>query len=186
MKAQALTLIVVIATLAGNASTQAAVRDTLAPFRVPVVLAEEHQEIHEVLSGAMREPGRVGEAARTLAAVMEPHFKKEEAYSLPPLALLPMLARGETYQEMREILPVTDRLTAELPFMLEEHRMIEVAARELLAVAQAEGRFDVERLAEQILRHARTEEQIMYPAAILVGTLVEFRLGRTVWYPDSR
>jgi hypothetical protein len=172
--------------LATVASARAAVPDTLAPFTTPAVLSDEHWEIHETLAGAAREPGRLGMAARTLAVAMEAHFDKEEEYAMPPLALLPMLARGETYQEMREILPVTDRLAYELPVMLEEHKVIGAAARELLEVARAEGRFDVARLAEQVLRHAQTEEQILYPAAILVGKLVEFRLGRAAWYPDSR
>lgn len=186
MKLHTIILTLAALTLAAGATTRAAVPDTLAPFTVPAVLADEHWEIHETLAGAAREPGRLGQAARTLAIAMEAHFDKEEEYAMPPLALLPMLARGETYQEMREILPVTDRLAYELPVMLEEHKVIGAAARELLEVARAEGRFDVQRLADQVLRHAQTEEQIMYPAAILVGKLVEFRLGRAAWYPDSR
>lgn len=186
MKIHALVWTTAVLILAVNASAQASDRDTLAPYRAPVVLSEDHREMHEFLLGVTREPGQIGEAARALALVMDPHFEKEEAFILPPLALLPMLARGETYQDMREILPLTDRLAEELPVMLEEHKVIGEAARELLAIARAEGRYDVERLAEQVLRHAETEEQIMYPAAILVGKMVESRLGRRVWYPDTR
>ena len=50
-------------------------------------------------------------------------------------------------------------------------------ARLLREAAQRAGRDDVIDFAEQLMRHARTEEAVMYPAAILVGELVRQRLG---------
>ncbi len=160
--------------------------DTLSPFSAPVSLMSDHQEIHERLAGLALEPGAVGVAALALKELMEPHVVKEETYAFPPLALLPSLARGESYQEMRDVLRLTDQLAAELPAMMAEHRAITVAAEDLLVAARDEGRFDAVQLAHQVLRHVEVEEGITYPAALLVGTLVEFRLGRTAWYPDSR
>jgi len=160
--------------------------DTLAPYSAPTTLEAEHYEIFDELHVATLESGRVGEAARSLAELLGPHFVKEQEYALPPLALLPALARGESYEEMREILAVTDRLALELPAMLEEHKAIAVAAEELRAAGMAASRPELEHLAELVLRHAQNEEDVSYPAALLVGRIVEFRLGRTAWYPDSR
>jgi hypothetical protein len=43
-------------------------------------------------------------------------------------------------------------------------------------VARAEGNAEVARLAEQLALHARSEEELFYPAAVLVGDLVRQRV----------
>jgi hypothetical protein len=70
---------------------------------------------------------------------------------------------------------MTDALAAELPQMLREHGDIRAATDHLLEVAREEGSQDVVRLAEQLKLHARAEEDVFYPAAILVGELVRLR-----------
>ncbi len=145
---------------------------------IPASLREEHHEIHSELVEATKAAGRVGVAARELAAVLHPHFVREEQIALPPLALLAPLARGETAPAMLAVLPLTDSLRAELPRMLEEHKAIHAATTRLLQVAKAEGDARVARLAEALLLHARGEEELFYPAAILVGDLVRARVPR--------
>ena len=73
---------------------------------------------------------------------------------------------------MCDVLVMTDALRAELPRMLEEHKAIHAATARMGAVAKAAGNAAVERLAETLKVHAESEEQIFYPAAILVGDLV--------------
>ena len=63
-------------------------------FVIPRPLKLEHEELHEQLRKATRESGRLGEAGKAVAKLMHPHFVKEEEYALPPLGLLPLLARG--------------------------------------------------------------------------------------------
>ena len=144
-------------------------------LRVPESIRAEHEEIHEALVRATKVPGRVGEAARALAAVLHPHFVREEQIALPPLALLAPLARGEVTPAMRAVLPMTDALRAELPRMLEEHGAIRAATLRLGEVAHAERDAAASRLAETLAAHARTEEEVLYPAAALVGDLVRAR-----------
>jgi hypothetical protein len=148
-------------------------------LRVPESIRAEHEEIHEALVRATKAPGRVGEAARALAAVLHPHFVREEQIALPPLALLAPLARGEATRAMRAVLPMTDSLRAELPRMLEEHGAIRAATLRLGEVARAEGDAAVARLAETLAAHARSEEEVLYPAAVLVGDLVRARTSAT-------
>ena len=145
---------------------------------IPGSIRAEHDEIHAALERATQEPGRVGEAARALATVLHPHFVREEQVALPPLGLLAALARGEFTPGMLDVLPMTDSLRAELPGMLKEHVKIRAATIKLGDVARAEGNVSVAKLAENLALHAQSEEEILYPAAVLVGDLVRARAAR--------
>lgn len=148
-------------------------------FQIPESLRKEHEAIHARLEAATRAPGAVGEAARALAEVLHPHFVREEQIALPPLALLEPLARGDSAASMLAVLPMTDSLRAELPRMLEEHVAIRAATLRMGEAARAAGNRAVAELAEELALHARSEEQLFYPAAILVGDLVRARSGHT-------
>lgn len=141
-------------------------------FDVPQSLKAEHEELHATLVRATKAPGATGEAARAVAAALHPHFVKEEQYALPPLALLAPLSRGEWADGMRDVLQLTDRLKAELPQMLSEHRAIVAALDKLEEAARAEGHAEYADFAEKLKAHAQTEEEVAYPAAILVGDYV--------------
>lgn len=143
-----------------------------APPLVPQSLRAEHHAIHEELERATGLPGPVGMAARELAAVLHPHFVREDQIALPPLGLLAPLARGEYTPDMLAVLPLTDSLRAELPRMLEEHKAIRAATVRLGEVARAAGNDRVVKLAETLVQHALSEEELFYPAAVLVGDLV--------------
>ena len=145
---------------------------------IPASIRAEHEEIHAELVAATQVTGPVGVAVRELAAVLHPHFVREEQIALPPLSLLAPLARGETAPEMRDVLPMTDSLRAELPRMLEEHVAIHAATARLGKVARDVGNNGVARLAEKLALHAQGEEELFYPAAVLVGDLVRARVPR--------
>jgi hypothetical protein len=62
--------------------------------------------------------------------------------------------------------------------MLEEHKRIR-AATEKLRVAAREAKAPThERFAERLAAHARTEEEILYPAAVLVGDIIRARTAK--------
>jgi len=149
-------------------------------FEIPKPLQAEHEQLHATLGAATKEPGAVGEAAREVARLLHPHFVAEEDFALPPLALLSALAAGAVRAEMVEVLPMTRRLKAELPKMLAEHKQIVGALEKLRAAADAAGRADYENFADALTLHAQTEEQVLYPAAILVGEYVERSLKESV------
>lgn len=147
-------------------------------FTIPTPLQQEHEALHDELRRATQAGGEVGEAASALARLMHPHFVKEDQIALPPLGLLGALARGESRAEMAEVLVLTDRLEAELPAMLEEHKTIVAALQRLQEAAKRAGRSDIVAFAHQLVQHARTEEEVMYPAAVLVGHHVRLLLGQ--------
>ena len=143
---------------------------------IPPSLQTEHEEIHEALVAATRAPGRVGAAAKELAAVLDPHFERENQIALPPLGLLAPLVAGDTPAGMQEALAMTDALRKELPRMLEEHKRIRAATEKLRTAAGEEKASVHEQLAETLAAHAQTEEEILYPAAILVGDIIRARM----------
>ena len=145
-------------------------------FKIPTALQVEHQELHAELVALTKAPGRVGEAARNVAALLHPHFVKEEEYALPPLGLLVTAAQGTVTPAMRSVLAMTDRLKRELPEMLAEHRTVVAALEKLAEAGTVEKHSDAERFAGKLRVHAETEEQVLYPAAILVE-YVNARLG---------
>ncbi|MGE5540142.1 MAG: hemerythrin domain-containing protein [Gemmatimonas sp.] len=138
-------------------------------IHIPESVRAEHHELQELLARATRAGGRTEEAAKEVARLLHAHFLKEEAYALPPLGLLGLLASGAATPGMAAVLALTDKLEAELPTMLEEHRAIVGALVALVDAAGAEGKPEVARFAEKLILHAQTEEQVMYPAALLVG-----------------
>ena len=146
-------------------------RDTL--DLIPPSIREEHEEIRHALEEAAREPGEVGERARALAALLEPHFVKEEEMALPPLAILPVLVAGEPIPDAARIMRLATRLEAELPTMLEEHERIGAAAHELAVAAGTADRPAIVAFAKQLLHHARSEEEITYPAAVITGRYIQ-------------
>jgi len=92
------------------------------PMKIPRSLAVEHEALHAKLVALTKISGRVGEAARHVAAVLHPHFVKEEEYALPPLGLLVSIAQGGVTPEMRAAVAMTERLKKDLPEMLAEHQ----------------------------------------------------------------
>ncbi|NLV82375.1 MAG: hypothetical protein GXZ18_05120 [Synergistaceae bacterium] len=145
-------------------------------FEIPHSLKEEHEELHTELSEATRAGGAIGEAAKGVARVLHEHFLKEEEYAMPPLGLLSMLAQGKVTPEMKEVVKMTDRLKAELPEMLEEHKAIATALKILTNVAKKENEMKYVHFAEKLVLHAKTEEEVLYPASLLVGEYIKMKL----------
>lgn len=144
--------------------------------KIPEPLQIEHNELHTQLVEATKVGGKTGEAAKTVAAVLHPHFVEEEEYALPPLGVLRQLAQGKTIPQAREVLDMTTKLRARLQQMLDEHTAIVTALEQLRAAATAESHPEYVRFAEKLILHARTEEEVLYPAALLIGEVLGSRL----------
>jgi iron-sulfur cluster repair protein YtfE (RIC family) len=145
---------------------------------IPPPLKAEHEELHARLAKATQVPGAVGAAAREVARLLHPHFVKEEAFALPPLGVLARVASGQVTPDMQNAVEMAQRLRGELPEMLAEHQAIVAALEKLRAAANAARLPEHERFAEALVQHAQTEEQVLYPAAILVGEHIRQALGK--------
>lgn len=138
----------------------------------------EHEELHAALVQATKTGGKTGEAAKAVAKVLHHHFVKEEEFALPPIGLLSLLARGKIDKKMLGVLAMTDRLKAELGQMLHEHKAVVAALKKLVAAAKKEKLPEHARFAEKLMLHAQTEEEVLYPAAILIGDFLKLKFER--------
>jgi hypothetical protein len=71
-------------------------------FEIPKSIKLEHEELHEGLEEATMEPGSIGDAAKAVQEVLQPHFLKEEEFALPPLGLLSKLSNSRITLEMKD------------------------------------------------------------------------------------
>ena len=136
---------------------------------VPDSLRHEHEQMRSALARASREPGPIGDCAKRLMRILKPHIDKEETFALPPLGMLAQVVRGIKSPEDEAAVIMAWRLREDLDNMLAEHRVIGAALEELLSAAKAERRVEYAELATLMLHHMQTEEQVLYPATILVG-----------------
>lgn len=144
-------------------------------YEIPASLQAEHKELHERLETFTKFPGKTGVAAKEVAKMLHPHFVKEEEFALPPLGLLPDLAKGQTTSSMQGAIALTDKLKEDWQQMLAEHQQIVSALERLRQSAQEEHHPDVVRFTESLKLHAKTEEEVLYPAAILIGEYLKLK-----------
>lgn len=147
-------------------------------FTIPHTMEIEHEELHKELRKGTRERGETGEAAKKVAKILHPHFVKEEDFALPPLGLLPLLSRGRVTPDMKDILLMTDKLKTDFELMLKEHKQILRALKKLVAAARKEMKPEYLRFANRLTLHAQAEEELYYPAAIIVGEYVRLKLRK--------
>jgi hemerythrin HHE cation binding domain-containing protein len=145
---------------------------------IPGSLKAEHEELHEELVRITNLGAKTGAAAKAVAAALHAHFVKEEELAMPPLGLLPALAAGPVKSDMAKVVELTDKLKRELPTMLKEHQTIVGALDKLAEAAKAENKPAAEHFAAKLKQHAKSEEEVLYPAAIVVGEYVKLSLRK--------
>ena len=148
-------------------------------LKIPRSLKHEHGEMRASLEIAGKAIGKSGEAAREVARLLLPHFKKEEEFALPPLDALAVMAGGGLPEEPKAIIDKADRLRHELAEMLREHTAIAKALEDLYETATGDARPELARFAKKLLLHAQMEEQIYYPAALLIGDYLKLKTGKS-------
>ncbi len=144
-------------------------------LKVPQSIQVEHEELHEELARALKAGGKTGEAARGVMKILQPHMAREEEFVAPALALLGAVAAGHITDEMASFAPRIGALRGELPRMLVEHGQMVEALRRLMQAATEERQPGFAGLAQRLISHAQEEEEILYPAAILVADALKAR-----------
>ena len=59
--------------------------------------------------------------------------------------------------------------------MIEEHNEIVAALNNLIDVSKKENKIEFVQFAEKLKLHAKTEEQVLYPTAILIGKYLKLK-----------
>jgi hypothetical protein len=150
----------------------------MAIAELPHVLQIEHQNLHEEMLAAARLGGETGAAAKDVVKVLFPHMLLEEEFGIPPLSVLPRLARGEITPDMARVIPKAEMLKIQLDRMLDEHKLIVEALQRLLQAAAREQHTGYAQLAQKLILHAQLEEEVLYPASIVVGEYLKLKLGK--------
>ena len=147
---------------------------------IPQSLKSEHEVLRNMLNYICHMPGKTGKTAKSIAAFIHSHFNKEEEYALPSLGLLPMLAESNVSIEMLPVIEMTDELKLHLPEMLSEHEKIDKLLKNLIKASESEKHPEASIFARELMLHAKTEEEVIYPAAILIGEHLKLMLGLNI------
>lgn len=148
-------------------------REIILPLKIPEAMELEHEELHMELRKATRMPGKVGKAAKQVAQVLHPHFEKENELALPVIGVARELAEGKTSTDYPKALELHDKFRAEYDKMLQEHVEIVKSLDELEKAAKKAKKSAVVDFAKKLRMHARTEEDLTYPAVLMAGKLLK-------------
>ncbi|HVY61877.1 MAG TPA: hemerythrin domain-containing protein [Planctomycetota bacterium] len=143
---------------------------------IPASLEAEHGALRDELHDLAAAGGTLGETAKKVLAVLEPHLEREDVLVHPILASLAELAEGRIETATADLILLANRLREAVPAMRAEHVEIAAALADLVAAARAANREDAIDLAERLLRHARLEEEFLYPAAMIAGEYLKLRI----------
>ena len=106
-----------ILTATANAADQSA-------LRVPQSVSYEHEQIVKDLTDFARREVAHAAAVQKALIVIKAHYAKEEAFVLPPLALLPKIVKGAISKDMQPAIAMADRTKAALPELQNDHVQI--------------------------------------------------------------
>ena len=146
-------------------------------LKIPESLRLRHAAFQAEFLNATKDAGQVGEAAQAIEALANAHFAKAKD-AFPPLGLLPLLAEGRDTSEMAEARRMAEQLRTQLPQIRREHRTLLAGLQRLAEAARAEGKLDVVRFAERLRLHILEEEEVLYPAVLLVGEHLKARSAK--------
>lgn len=135
----------------------------------PSVILADHKYFLNKLEQVTSFTDSTGMAAKKLYEVMEYHFKAEEEYVLPPLGILPGLAKGQFPKDAEKIILLTDKFRKNENIMLAEHQMISHYAKILMRAAKKEGHQELLGFDVELEKHAALEEEILFPMVLVMG-----------------
>ncbi|HET9429601.1 MAG TPA: hypothetical protein VFO70_00430 [Chitinophagaceae bacterium] len=142
---------------------------------VPPSIKKEHEYFLDKIYKITLFRDSTGLAAVKLNDLMQHHFKEEEDFVLPPLGLLPSMAIGKLPEQSKEVTLMTDKLRSQLSHMIAEHQMIKVYLDEMMHAATKENHLEIIEFEKELHQHAKTEEEIFFPAAILIGEYLKLK-----------
>lgn len=142
---------------------------------VPSSIRAEHQYLLDKIYKISLFQDSTGRVAIKLNELMQHHFNEEEDYVLPPLGLLPLLSTGKLPEQSKEVIVLTEKLKSQLSHMSAEHQLIKAFMAELILVASKENHPEIIEFEKEIHKHANTEEEILFPTAILIGEYLKLK-----------
>lgn len=143
---------------------------------IPESIKEEHAYLLSKVKDLSLLNDSTGRAAKRLLEVMQHHFSEEEEYVLPPLVLLPVLTNDSIPANAQDVIVMTDKLKSQSSHLDAEHQMIKALLDEVAEAAVNDNHPEVAGLQRELINHAMTEEEIIFPSALLVGEYLKLKL----------
>lgn len=135
----------------------------------PESLREEHEAFIDGLKSRSTSKGETGAALGRLLKLLEPHVEREDELVLPLLGALHGVAAGLPLESSGAVMRLYERYAGQYGNMFAEHLPIRQALKSAKAAARKEGRDDVVEILDALAHHSRVEEEVLYPAALLIG-----------------
>ena len=145
----------------------------MSDLQAPGSLEEEHRELFRELVELESEGGETGKAVKELLAVLEPHFEKEERVVMPLLGALRPLSDRKPMRNPSEAMSLYKRLSSDYPKMLREHGQVKKLIERTRIAAARVGESRALTVLDELEHHAKVEEEVLYPAAMLVGAFAK-------------
>jgi hypothetical protein len=147
-------------------------------LELPEALRLSHTQLSAALTKISRRGGRTTAVAETIAQTLEPHLEHEEKKVLRILGLLAPLAAGKFDPEWLNNLSEWGELETNESELHLQHRKLVRAGEELLAIAREEDAREVLDFAEGLLLRIRLDEEVFYPAALLIRNYLRLRASK--------
>jgi iron-sulfur cluster repair protein YtfE (RIC family) len=136
---------------------------------IPESVREEHEEIFSGFRKLSKENSRTGKAVRELLKALEPHFEKEDEVAMPLLGAVARISKGQTGKGLEQVILLQERLANELDTMVAEHKTIGSYVASAEEAAEDEKNSMALSMLGALEHHAKMEEEVLYPAAMLAG-----------------
>jgi hypothetical protein len=144
---------------------------------VPSSIKKEHESLLDQIHRITLFQDSAGLVAIKLNDLMQHHFKEEEDFALPPLGLLSLLAGGRIPEQSNEIIVLAERLKSQLTHLSVEHQLINAYMNELRQADSNGSHTEIIEFEKELHKHANIEEEVLFPAAILIGEYLKFKLA---------
>jgi hypothetical protein len=117
-------------------------------------------------------------AAQKAVTFLKEHYAKEQQYVLPPLGLLPLIAKGEISKDMETAIAMADRTKSALSDFQNDHAKITELMNELITVGRKKKNDELVRLATRVAAQSLNDIEVNQPTTILIGDYLRQRLSR--------
>lgn len=169
--------VMLLATIAtGGASGSAVAQPAPHAGDIPQSLRVEHDDTLEQLTVLAKRRGPVGEEARKALALFKHHLQREEAFILPPLTLLPLLADGKVSPDMKWAIAMADRVKAEREQIFQEHTAITDAMSALATAALKAHDTPAYDFARAAVADSLNDVELIEPMSIVIGDYLRAKL----------
>lgn len=142
---------------------------------MPSSIKKTHEYLLEQIHKITSYKDSSGRAAIKIEELMHHHFKEEEDVVLPLLGLLSSLANDQMPEQIKNIILLSEKVRPLMNHLSAEHQLIKAYLEELKQASDSEHRPEILEFEKEVSKHAISEEEVYFPAAILIGEYLKLK-----------